>query len=45
MPNEKREKIILTGKSGSGKDFLLRGLVKKGLIYSPKFTTIPKIDL
>ncbi len=45
MPNEKREKIILTGKSGSGKDFLLRGLVKKGLRYSPKFTTRPKRDL
>lgn len=42
MSNEKREKIILTGKSGSGKDFLLRGLVKKGLRYSPKFTTRPK---
>lgn len=38
----KEEKIILVGKSGSGKDYLLRALVKKGLKYSPKFTTRPK---
>lgn len=42
MSNEKKEKIILTGGSGSGKDFLLRGLLKKGLRYQPKFTTRPK---
>lgn len=38
----KSEKIILTGKSGSGKDYLLRGLIKKGLKYLPKFTTRPR---
>jgi guanylate kinase len=37
----KNEKIILVGKSGSGKDFLLRGLVKMGLKYQPKITTRP----
>ena len=42
MSNSKTEKIILTGGSGSGKDFLLRGLIKKSLKYSPKFTTRPK---
>jgi guanylate kinase len=42
MSNIKQEKIILTGPSGSGKDFLLRGLIKKELKYSPKFTTRPK---
>jgi guanylate kinase len=42
MPNLKREKILLLGKSGSGKDFLLRGLLKKELRYSPKFTTRPR---
>ena len=42
MPNLKHEKIFLLGKSGSGKDHLLRGLIKKDLDYSPKFTTRPK---
>ena len=42
---EKTEKIILTGGSGSGKDYLMRNLVKKGLRYSPKFTTRPKRSL
>lgn len=32
----------MLGKSGSGKDHLLRGLIKSGLRYSPKFTTRPK---
>lgn len=45
MPNNKNEKMILTGPSGSGKDFLLRGLIKKELKYSPKFTTRPKRHL
>ena len=45
MSNLKHEKIILTGKSGSGKDHLLRGLIKKDLKYSPKFTTRPKREL
>lgn len=43
--NIKNEKIILVGPSGSGKDFLLRGLVTKGLKYFPKFTTRPKRSL
>lgn len=38
----KREKICLSGQSGSGKDHLLRGLVKMGLRYSPKITTRPQ---
>ena len=42
---EKEEKIIIVGKSGSGKDYLLRNLVKRGLKYSPKFTTRPKREL
>lgn len=41
----KREKIILVSKSGGGKDHLLRGLLKKGLRYSPKHTTRPKRNL
>jgi guanylate kinase len=38
----KTEKVILVGPSGSGKDYLLRGLLSKQLNYSPKFTTRPK---
>ena len=38
----KNEKICICGPSGSGKDFLLRGLIKKGEKYSPKITTRPK---
>ncbi len=38
----KSEKIIIVGQSGSGKDFLLRELSKKGLIPSIKITTRPK---
>lgn len=45
MVNLKQEKVILTGPSGSGKDFLLRGLIKMGLKYSPKFTTRPRRSL
>jgi guanylate kinase len=45
MPNTKKEKLIILGASGSGKDFLLRELVKKGLRYSPKFTNRPKRSL
>lgn len=41
----KSEKIIILGPSGSGKDFLLKKLVKKGLRYYPKFTTRPKRKL
>jgi guanylate kinase len=41
----KNEKILIVGKSGSGKDHLLRGLIKKSLSYSPKYTTRPKRNL
>lgn len=37
----KNEKFIILGKSGSGKDFLLKGLVNLGERYSPKLTTRP----
>jgi len=42
MSSEKKEKLIILGHSGSGKDYLRRGLVKLGLKYFPKFTTRPK---
>lgn len=45
MSNLKHEKLIIVGPSGSGKDYLLRGLVNNGLKYSPKFTTRPKRQL
>lgn len=45
MSNNKQEKTILVGPSGSGKDFLLRGLIKMNLRYFPKFTTRPKREL
>jgi guanylate kinase len=38
----KTEKIIITGKSGSGKDWLLRQLEKEGLKVSVKTTTRPQ---
>jgi len=41
----KNEKIVICGASGSGKDFLLRGLTKKKLRYQPKITTRPKRSL
>lgn len=45
MQNSKTEKVLILGKSGAGKDHLLRGLIKKGLIYLPKYTTRPKRKL
>lgn len=39
--SEKREKLIILGKSGSGKDFLLRKLTEKGLKPCLKWTTRP----
>ena len=42
MSNQKSEKIIILGQTGSGKDFLRKELIKLGLEYSPKFTTRPK---
>lgn len=37
----KNEKICIMGCSGSGKDFLLKGLIEMGEKYSPKITTRP----
>lgn len=38
---DKREKVIILGKSGSGKDFLMKKLVEKGLKPCLKWTTRP----
>jgi len=45
MSTDKKEKMIILGQSGSGKDYLRRKLIKLGLRYSPKFTTRPKREL
>jgi guanylate kinase len=37
----KREKFIILGQSGSGKSYLVNGLIKLGEKYSPKVTTRP----
>ena len=37
----KDKRIIICGHSGSGKDYLLKGLIKKGFEYRPKSTTRP----
>lgn len=42
MADIKNEKVIILGKSGSGKDFLLRNLTKKGLKPCLKWTTRPQ---
>jgi guanylate kinase len=42
MSGIKHEKIILLGETGSGKDFLMRKLVEKGLIGCLKMTTRPQ---
>lgn len=42
MTDIKNEKVIILGKSGSGKDFLLRRLSEKGLKSCLKWTTRPK---
>lgn len=41
MNNSKKEKLIILGPSGSGKDFLMRKLVEKGLKPCLKWTTRP----
>ena len=41
---DKKEKLIIVGKSGSGKDFLLQELSKIGFKSSVKITTRPKRD-
>jgi len=43
--SDKKEKCILIGPSGSGKDFLMRKLVERGLQGSLKWTTRPKRKL
>jgi len=45
MSNDKKEKMILLGQSGSGKDYLRKKLIELGLKYSPKFTTRPRREL
>jgi guanylate kinase len=42
MDNVKQEKMIITGPSGSGKDYLRKYVFERGLRYQPKFTTRPK---
>ena len=42
MDKSKKEKLILLGKSGSGKDYLMRKLVEKGLKTGLKMTTRPQ---
>ena len=37
----KDKKIIICGHSGSGKDYLLKGLINKGFKYRPRSTTRP----
>jgi len=41
MDNSKKEKCIIIGKTGSGKSFLVRKLVEKGLKPCLKWTTRP----
>lgn len=42
MDSTKSEKLLILGKSGSGKDFLMRELVKTGLKPGLKMTTRPQ---
>lgn len=42
MNTQKTEKLIIIGKSGSGKSFLLRKLIEKDLKPFVKYTTRPK---
>ena len=42
MKNIKKEKVIVVGPSGSGKDYLLRKLVEKGMKPALKWTTRPQ---
>ena len=39
---DKHEKLLILGQSGSGKDFLVRNIVKKDLIGCVKMTTRPQ---
>jgi guanylate kinase len=40
-PKDKREKLIICGPSGSGKDHLQRQMIDLGLRFAPKVTTRP----
>lgn len=40
--NIKKERVIIVGKSGAGKDYLLRKLVEKGMKPALKWTTRPQ---
>ncbi len=42
MTSIKKEKVVIIGPSGSGKDFLMRNLAEKGLNPCLKWTTRPK---
>jgi guanylate kinase len=42
MDESKKEKLVILGKSGSGKDYLMRKLVEKGLKGCLKMTTRPQ---
>ena len=39
--SEKREKVVILGGSGSGKDYLMRKLAEKGMKPCLKWTTRP----
>jgi len=41
MSNQKNERLLILGKSGSGKDFLMRNLAKLGLTIGLKTTSRP----
>lgn len=40
--NTKKERVVIVGQSGSGKDFLMRKLVEKGMKPALKWTTRPQ---
>jgi guanylate kinase len=40
--HDKKEKLIILGKSGSGKDFMIRQMSKKGLLAGIKTTSRPQ---
>ncbi len=40
--SKKTEKVVLLGKSGSGKDYLMRKLVEKDMLGCIKTTTRPQ---
>lgn len=40
--HDKKEKLIILGKSGSGKDYMMRQMAKKGLALGVKTTTRPQ---